>query len=151
MYVCIYIYFKPGNPMQTTFRKGLESFNWPPKPTLIPSVLSHSVVTLCDLVNCRSPSSSVMGFSRSEFWPFPSPEDLLDPGIELGSPALQADSSAELPGKPYKLLLSPLLQTQLFAFTRQSPALPTLWPLQLLFFRWNHLDVSMPLLPLCLT
>ena len=30
----------------------------------------------------------------------PSPGDLPDPGIELGSPALQADSlSAELPGK----------------------------------------------------
>ena len=35
------------------------------------------------------------GFSRQEYWsrlPFPSPEDLLDPGIESGSPALQADS-----------------------------------------------------------
>ena len=31
----------------------------------------------------------------------PSPEDLPDPGIEQGSPALQAYSlSAELPGKP---------------------------------------------------
>ena len=36
-----------------------------------------------------------MGFSRQECWsglPFPSPEDLPDPGIESGSPALQADS-----------------------------------------------------------
>ena len=36
-----------------------------------------------------------MGFSRQEYWnglPFPSPEDLPDPGIGLGSPALQADS-----------------------------------------------------------
>ena len=36
-----------------------------------------------------------MGFSRQEYWsglPFPSPGDLLDPGIEPGSPALQADS-----------------------------------------------------------
>ena len=36
-----------------------------------------------------------MGFSRQEYWsgqPFPSPEDLPDPGIEPGSPALQADS-----------------------------------------------------------
>ena len=32
----------------------------------------------------------------------PSPEDLPDPGIELGSPALQADSSpAEPPAKPF--------------------------------------------------
>ena len=36
-----------------------------------------------------------MGISRQECWsglPFPSPEDLPDPEIEPGSPALQADS-----------------------------------------------------------
>ena len=36
-----------------------------------------------------------MGFSRPEYWsglPFPSPGDLPDPGIEPGSPALQADT-----------------------------------------------------------
>ena len=41
-----------------------------------------------------------MGFSRQEYWsglPFPSPGDLPYPGIEPGSPALQADS---LPSKP---------------------------------------------------
>ena len=35
-----------------------------------------------------------MEFSRQESWsglPFPSPGDLSDPGIEPGSPALQAD------------------------------------------------------------
>ena len=33
-----------------------------------------------------------MGFSRQEYWnAFPSPGDLLDPGIEPGFPALQAD------------------------------------------------------------
>ena len=35
-----------------------------------------------------------MGFSRQEYWsglPFPSPEDLPNPGIEPRSPALQAD------------------------------------------------------------
>ena len=35
-----------------------------------------------------------MVFSRQEHWsgvPFPSAEDLPDPGIKLGSPALQAD------------------------------------------------------------
>ena len=39
-----------------------------------------------------------------EYWsgqPIPSPGDLPDPGIKLGSPALQVDSlPAELPGKP---------------------------------------------------
>ena len=36
-----------------------------------------------------------MEFSRQEYWsglPFPSPGDLHNPGIEPGSPALQADS-----------------------------------------------------------
>ena len=36
-----------------------------------------------------------MGFSRQEYWrglPFPSPEDLPDPGIEPVSPAWQVDS-----------------------------------------------------------
>ena len=44
-----------------------------------------------------------MGFSRQEYWsglPFPSPGDLPDPGIEPGSPALQADAlTSEPPGK----------------------------------------------------
>ena len=36
-----------------------------------------------------------VGFSRQEYWsgwPFPSPGDLPDPGVEPGSPASQADS-----------------------------------------------------------
>ena len=49
----------------------------------------------------QAPSS--MGFSRQEYWsglPFPSPGDLPDPGIKLGSPALQADAlTSEPPGK----------------------------------------------------
>ena len=56
-----------------------------------------------------------MGFPRQEYWsglPFPSPGDLPDPGIEPGSPSLQADSLlSEPPGKSkkeniYKLFLS---------------------------------------------
>ena len=53
-----------------------------------------------------------MGFSRQEYWsglPFPSPEDLPNPGIEPGLPALHADSlPAEPQGKP-SLLTSVLL------------------------------------------
>ena len=45
-----------------------------------------------------------MKFSTPEYWsgqPIPSPVDRPDPGIQLGSTALQADSlRAELPGKP---------------------------------------------------
>ena len=44
-----------------------------------------------------------MEFSRQDYWgglPFPSPEDLPDPGIKLRSPALQADTLlSEPPGK----------------------------------------------------
>ena len=46
-----------------------------------------------------------MGFSRQEYWsglPFPSP-DLPSPGIEPGSPTLQADPlPSEPPGKPQR-------------------------------------------------
>ena len=45
-----------------------------------------------------------MEFSRIEYWsgyPFPSPGDLTNPGIEPRSPALQADSLLVEPqGKP---------------------------------------------------
>ena len=49
-----------------------------------------------------------MGFSRQEYWsglPCPPPGDLPNPGIELRSPSLQADSLAsEPPGKPIFIL-----------------------------------------------
>ena len=48
-----------------------------------------------------------MGFSRQEYWsglPFPSPGDLPDPGIELGSPALQAGFLPLMPtAKPQEM------------------------------------------------
>ena len=51
---------------------------------------------------CQAPLS--MEFFRQEYWsgfPFPSPGDLPDPGIEPRSPALQADVlPSEPPGKP---------------------------------------------------
>ena len=62
---------------------------------------------LCDPMNIwlvahQAPLS--IGFSRQEYWirlPFPSPGDLPNPGTELRSPALQADSlPSEPPGKP---------------------------------------------------
>ena len=75
------------------------------------SVISNSLVVVvsksCPAVviprsaACQAPLS--MGFSRREYWsglPFPSPGDLPNPGIELGSLALQADSlPSEPPGK----------------------------------------------------
>ena len=56
-----------------------------------------------------------MGFSRQECWsglPFLSPGDLPDPGIEPGSPALQADAlSSEPPGKPLVTKACPIIAT----------------------------------------
>ena len=55
-------------------------------------------------MDCSLPGSSVHGILQQEYWsglPFPSPGDLLDPEIEPGSPALQADSlPSEAQGKP---------------------------------------------------
>ena len=58
-------------------------------------VVVYSCPTLVTLwtVACQAPLS--MGFSRQEYWnglPFPSPQDLPNPGIESGSPALHTDS-----------------------------------------------------------
>ena len=53
-------------------------------------------------MDCNLPGSSVVEFSRQEYWsglPFPSPGDLPDPGIKPRFPVLQADS---LPFEPHK-------------------------------------------------
>ena len=66
-------------------------------------IVAKSCLTLATPLTgaCQAPLS--MRFSRQEYWsglPFPSPGDLPDPGLEPGSPALQADSlSTELSRK----------------------------------------------------
>ena len=63
--------------------------------------------TLCDLMYCHPPGSSVHGILRQEYWsglPFPPLGDLSDPGIDPAIPACQADSLLLEPlGKPTKL------------------------------------------------
>ena len=59
-------------------------------------LLAQLCLTLCDPMDCSPPGSSVMGFSRQEYWsglPFPSPGDLPYPGIQPRSAALRADAS----------------------------------------------------------
>ena len=59
------------------------------------SEVTQSCLTLCDPMDCSPPGSSIHEFSRQENrsgLPFPSPGDLPDPGIEPGSPTLQADT-----------------------------------------------------------
>ena len=58
-------------------------------------LVAQSCPTLCEPMDCSPPGSSVWSGL-----PFPSPGNLPDPGIEPGSPTLQADSLlTELPGK----------------------------------------------------
>ena len=63
-------------------------------------LFSCEVVSDSDPMDCSPPGSSVNGISQAralEWLPFLSPGDLLDPGTEPGSSALQADS---LPPEP---------------------------------------------------
>ena len=73
---------------------------------LLPLLLSRfSRVRLCATPwTAAYQASPSMGFSRQEHWsglPFPSPGNLLNPGIKPGSPALWADALlSEPPGNP---------------------------------------------------
>ena len=65
-----------------------------------------------------------MQFTRQEYWsglPFPSPGDLLNPGIEPGSPALQVDSL------PSKLPRKPKLKARPEEITRMHPTEIEIW------------------------
>ena len=61
---------------------------------------TQSCPTLCDLMDCSPPGSSVHGILQAgilEWVAIPSPGDLPDPGIKPRSPALQADSLPSVP------------------------------------------------------
>ena len=68
------------------------------EPAMLPSVLGTGFFhtwTLCDPMDCSPPGSSVHGIFKAripEREPFPSPEDLFNPGIEPRTSVLQADS-----------------------------------------------------------
>ena len=69
--------------------------------------ISHSIISDYFVTPWTVPHKAplFMEFPRQEYYsrlPFPSPEDLPYPGIEPGSPALQADSLPSEPaGKSY--------------------------------------------------
>ena len=70
------------------------------KSSLFVVLVAQPFLTLYDHMDCSLLVSPSVEFSKQEYWsllPFPSPGDLSDPGIEAGSPALQADS---LPTEP---------------------------------------------------
>ena len=68
-------------------------------------LVAQSCLTLCDPKDYSLTGSAVHGVLQARILnrlPFPSPGDLPNPGMELGSPTLQEDSlPSEPPGKPY--------------------------------------------------
>ena len=67
---------------------------------LFPFGIIEAAWQICDPMDCSLPGSSIHGILQARI-SFHSPGDLPDPGIEPGSPALQADSlPTELSGKP---------------------------------------------------
>jgi len=61
----------------------------------VEELVAQSCLTLCDSMAFSSPVSSVHGILQArmlEVLPYSSPGDLLNPGLEPVSPALQADS-----------------------------------------------------------
>ena len=71
-----------------------------PPPGIFPTQVSNPGLLHCAQILCQV---SHWGSPRTLEWvAVLPPGDLPDPGVELGSHALQADSlPAELPGKPY--------------------------------------------------
>ena len=67
-------------------------------------LVTQSCLILCNPMDYSLPGSSVLEILQArilEGLPFPSPGDLLDPGIKFWSPVLQADTlTSEPPGKP---------------------------------------------------
>ena len=88
------------------------------------SLVTHSCLTRATpwTVALQAPMS--MGFSRQEYYsgmPFPSPGDLLNPGIEPSSLALQADSlPAEPQEKPKNTRVGSLSLLQGIFLTQES-------------------------------
>ena len=81
-------------------------------------LVTQSCPTPCNPMDCSLPGSSVHGIPQARILECPSPGDLLDSGIEPGSPALQADSLlSEPPGKSSLYSYSSLVTFFAFRFT----------------------------------
>ncbi|XDC81989.1 hypothetical protein R6Z07F_013162 [Ovis aries] len=114
---------------------------WPPRGRMASEavcVFSHPVVSNCATLWTRAHQAPLfVELSRQEYWnglPFPTPEDLPDPGMEsasLVSPALAGRFfTAVPPGKPLKpgltdfkarVLITGLLLLLLSRFSRVRP------------------------------
>ena len=71
---------------------------------VVGGLVAQSCPTVCNPWSVIHEAPLSMGFPSQEYWsglPFPSARNLPNPGIEPGSPALQADSLPTEPlGKP---------------------------------------------------
>ena len=78
----------------------------PSSPMKVKVLVTQSCLSLCDPMQCSLPGSSVMEFSRQEYWsglPFPSPGDFPNPGMEPRSCTLPVDFlPSELPGSNFR-------------------------------------------------
>ena len=62
--------------------------------------LLQSCLTLCNPMDYSPPGTSLLGILQQEYWsglPFPSPGDLLNPGIKTASPASPIFQANSLP------------------------------------------------------
>ena len=96
--------FQGGKSMQHRVINVLKSTYHQLEKWKVKVLVTQSCPTLCDLMDVAHQAPLSMEFSRQEYWsgfPFPSPGDFPDQGIEQSSPALQADSlPSESSGKP---------------------------------------------------
>ena len=98
--------------------------------------VTQSCLTLCDPVDCSLPGSSVHGILQArilEWVAISFSRDLPDPGIKLGSPALQADALLSEPlGKPKQMVYIPTIEYYLAirwasCVAQSVEHLPTMW------------------------
>ena len=89
---CCLVMFNPGIKLRFP---ALQADSWPSEPPRKPPSLSFSASSSLWPHGLYSSGSSVLRFSRQEYWsrlPFPSPGVLSNPGAEPTSSAWQADS-----------------------------------------------------------
>ena len=87
---------KPQRPTSTCLHISVWTLlECPTSASLRTCSVPQSYLTLWDPIDCSSQAPLSMGFPRQEYWsgwPFPSPGNLSDPGIEPTCPTWQADS-----------------------------------------------------------
>ena len=106
----------PSHPSRSS-QSSLGFRQQPPTSQLFDTRMTQLCPTLCTPWTVAHQGPLSPGFPRQEDWsglPCPPPGDLVNPEIELESPALQADSlPVELSGKPIHVRTAPLTRPTL--------------------------------------